>query len=157
MNSRLDLSLDAAITQWDIVVAVPRQNHSGQISHTQKDRIARVIELAELCLLTERISSCERLFTLLLNAPGKPMGKLNLLWIPLLSSLRPLLSKLDYPIHLPPFLSLVQFIIGSYLHAFLGTKPRKAPPALRQIGCGCSDCSNMIDNFMRSSQHTQTH
>lgn len=156
----IDLCLDAAVKQWDTVVAVPQPYYGRHaITPTQQDKIKRIVELVELCILTARMSPCKELFVLLLKSPaGASMAnKFQTLWSPLIPSLQAQLLKSKIEIYSSPFVDLIQLVIGSYLRDVLGSKPRSAHPHIRNIGCGCIDCTNMIESFMTSAQTTQTH
>jgi hypothetical protein len=151
----MDQCLNAAVLQWQTVVAQPAQPRYGYYPHstpgmTQESKILRILELVELSLLTGHMTPCKKLFVMLLKVQGAVVDKFKTLYDPLIPRLRELLRTKGIDICSSPFADLLQLLIGSYLRDVLGAKSCNVNTAIRKIGCGCADC-NQVDTFLASS------
>jgi hypothetical protein len=130
----------ASVVQWE----------TGGLS--KEDRISRVLQLVEICLMTRCMEPCRKLFVLVLKAPGDASDKFRTLYSPLIPRLRDLLCSKEIDICSSPFSDLLQLLIGSFLRDILGPKPRDVN--MRNIGCGCGDC-NLVDIFLNRNTSTK--
>ena len=157
----LDHCLKAAMRQWDLVVAQPRDpfgyHYSGSYTQQLSPKIERILRLIELCISTRKLQACEWLFALILKSPGDLLTKFKTLYNPLISELHRRLPSLRVDLHIPPFSDFFRRIIGIYLQHVLGPKPSrfKPPSNVRKIGCGCSDC-RALDAFLASGRSEET-
>lgn len=154
-NTLLQQCLDIAVTQWESGGLKPAAY--GAVSHiaplSSQQKIDRVVELVDLCLLTGHMTPCKKLFVLLLKVQGATSEKFKSLYNPLIPRLREVLHAKRTDICSSPFIDL-QLLIASYLRDVLGAKPR-IRAKVRKIGCGCLDCDN-LNLFLRSSTVQQT-
>lgn len=150
----IERCLDAAVALWDSVIAQPVPYNSYAYSHqaTQVPKVTRIIELIELCVSTEHMTPCKKLFVLLLKSKGTSSEKFRSLYIPLIPALRELQLKKTIDLSAPPFIDLLQLFIGYYLRDVLGAKPRHMRTKIRKIGCNstvCQACTD-VDRFLEA-------
>jgi hypothetical protein len=157
----LDRCLNAAMRQWDLVVAQPRDpfgyNYSRSYAQQLSPKVERTLRLIELCISTGKLEACEWLFALILKSPGDLLTKFKTLYNPLISELHRRLPSRRVDLYIPPFSDFFRRIIGIYLQHVLGPKPSrfKPPSNVRKIGCGCSDCK-ALDAFLASGRREET-
>ena len=155
----VDQCLDAAVLQWQTVVAQPAQSRYGFLAQPtpgmpQESKILRILELVELCALTGHMTPCKNLFIILLKIQGAAFDKFKTLYSPLIPRLRELLRTKGIDISSSPFADLLQLLIGSYLRDVFGAKSSKVNASIRKVGCGCADC-NQVDAFLTTSSATE--
>lgn len=156
-NKVMQRCLAAAVTHWDSGVAQPRpySYYGNPMIVPTTSRIARIVQLAELCLSSGHRKNCEYLFTLVFKSQGDLATKYKTLYIPMIPELRSMLTRTATDITSYPFGEFFRLIIGTYFQHILGAKPRLTrAPNLRNIGCGCVDCGT-INTFLRNSTHHQ--
>lgn len=152
-----------AIQQWDSAVVPPRTSYGYGYGYTAGPspasaavKIARVVQLAEICLSTNALKHCSGLFMAVLKSAGDFPSKLTTLYTPLISELKQVVARKSVDIATYPFGDFLRTIIGLYLVKNLGAKPQTTRiPKLRKIGCGCMDC-NSINTFLASNSATLT-
>ena len=153
--------LNAAVRQWDSVVAQPQASHSypylgRQPSQPSTSKISRIVQLVDLCLSTGKLKSCGILLVLVVKSQADLSTKFKTLFTPLIPELRQLLTRKAIDISSSPFGDFFRVVIGAYLQHILGAKPRhNRAPKIRKIGCGCGDC-RAINNFLLSAASQQT-
>jgi hypothetical protein len=112
--------------------------------------------MVDLCLLTQNLETCERLFTSVLQSSwGSPTNKFGSVFEPLIPKLKKVLEKCKVDISSYPFGAFFRSIIETYLQHILGPKPTQTHAVtIRKIGCGCYACHS-IDTFLLAANREQ--
>ncbi|KAF5383237.1 hypothetical protein D9615_004868 [Tricholomella constricta] len=150
--------LNTAVAQWDSVVAQPNPHYGSyynrQSSASDDQKVKRIIELVELCLLTGHMRPCNKLFLRLLQIRGSTVQKFQALYTPLVPRLRDVMRTKGIALLSSPFSDFLQLLVGSYLRDILGVQGQNYSSKLRKIGCGCADCA-LVDSFIMSTTKAQ--
>jgi len=153
----LQRCLSAALRQWDSVAVQPRSYpyYGNTSSEPSSSKISRIVQLADFCITSGHLKSCENLLALVINSQGELTNKFKTLYTPLISELRQVLTRKEMDMSSYPFGEFFRIIIGTYLQHILGAKPRQTRvPKMRKIGCGCVDC-RAINTFLFSASSQQ--
>ena len=102
----------------------------------------------KLCLTIDDMAACTRLILVIVRRKGKSEENFQKLYRPLMPKLHNLLKEHSLDICSRPFSDLARILIGMYLSTVLGAKPRDSKLKIRDIGCGCKDCTG-LDYFMK--------
>ncbi|KAG6910741.1 hypothetical protein DXG01_008273 [Tephrocybe rancida] len=156
MSTLMSQLLNTAVAQWSSVVAqanpVPSYYpyyRQPQAPLVQTQKVQRIIDLVELCLLVKQMAPCNNLFLSILKVQESAPQKFQTLYIPLVPRLRDVMKAKSVDLRSPPFSDFLQLLVGSYLRDVLGAQGRSHRTKLRKIGCGCANCAP-VDAFITS-------
>ncbi|EGN96309.1 hypothetical protein SERLA73DRAFT_76286 [Serpula lacrymans var. lacrymans S7.3] len=153
--------IDIVMLQWDAVVAQPPYPYysldRSDIYSSNRGKVARIVNLIDLCISIGHAGACVRLLVLVINEPKDSIdAKCKTILEPLVPAVRNLLRTSGIDICSPTFNEFFRLIVATYLFHVLGAQPKiSKAPKLRRIGCGCQDC-NLLDSFVMSSTQSQT-
>jgi len=147
--------LQVAASQW---LAAPVQATSrygyyhttSTVAYTSK--VDRIIEIFDHAIASGDMDICRTLIINILKSPGTTSDKFTQIYTSLIPRVRTLLSSKNVDLCTPPFVDLLQVLIGTYLRDVLGKKVTTTVQ-LRKIGCGCHDC-HPVDAFIMNPQST---
>lgn len=162
LEKLIKLCLDTAATQWSDVheqgpYSYPSYGHriSTLPPGPQNGKITRIVEIMEHAIISADMDVIKRLFVDVLKVPGETATKFIQIYTPLIPRLKGSLAKNNIDLNTPPFVSLLQILIGLYLRDVLGQKNYMSTAGLRKIGCGCMDCQP-LDVFIMDPTTTTT-
>jgi hypothetical protein len=142
----------------DLVIA-PLRETVHLDDRTQVSR-ARVIHIVELCITTARLEVCREFLQHILSFPWAADTATQKMFaeffIPVIKDLRSLLQQYTIPVPSPPFSYFFGVLIMRYTRFVLGRRPLLDVTPFRSIGCGCSECEQLVQ-FLTSSDSDELH
>ncbi|KAF8345455.1 hypothetical protein F5887DRAFT_1192178 [Amanita rubescens] len=142
--------LDSAGKRWNVKTSWPPTLDVPFGDNSNQQRLTRVLNLIELCVLTRQMNTCRAFLDQIWNVSGEMVDKFNEIYMPLIPELCKLLRKTNIDVCAHPFIDFFSLLISHYLCDVLGPKVQ-----LRKIGCGCADCQ-LLDDFMVGMQSQYT-
>lgn len=127
----LDHCLAAMIplTSEGAVYTLEAPDLTDDIRHNATLHAERTVNTIEVCLRFSRLDRCCELLSDILVCPGDVRTKLDLFYRPLARNLRLLIEQYGRTILQRPFSTFYRFLVGMYLHFYLGDESTRRDEA----------------------------
>jgi hypothetical protein len=160
LHFMLDCCISAMIPliSEGVVYTLEAPDVTDDIRHNAEVHVKRAVIVIEICLRFSPVRCGDVLFDVFVFS-GDVQTKFDLFYHPLARSLRSLLEQYEFTIFQPPFFAFYRFLVGMYLHSYLGGEfTRRGKPPLATMVCTkkvvCDRCK-AIDEFLSSGEQSR--